>query len=193
MLADSVANWTLVGVLLTAAFTGLAAVIGTLLYRRESLLAGLRRPIRVRKRKSVGVHPFPDEKEWDCFSDEIAGLMRVLTLYIFNRSQVSQSITFDSEKSRVQWPISCRHLRIQQREVRLSRQSGGNFRILMGSPFPIHSGFGELPTPWGPDWDRRYLVRLVGMTASGHRVRFIGLVRVEPFKPKRDHVTLPMQ
>jgi len=185
LLADSVANWTLVGVLLTAAFTGLAAVIGLLLYRRESLLAGLRRPIRIGKRKPVGVHRFPDEAEWDTFSTDIWRLMRVLTLYIFNRSQVSQSITFDTEKSRVLWPFSRRHLHIQQREVRRGRQSGGNFRILMGSPFPTKSGWGELPDPWGPGWDRRYLVRLVGMTASGHRVRFIGLVKVTTSKSTR--------
>jgi hypothetical protein len=185
MLADSVAKWTLVGVLLTAVFTGLAAMTALLLYRQERLLFGLRRPIRIGKRKPVGVHRFPDEEEWDTFSDEISRLMRVLTLYIFNRSQVSQSITFDTEKSRVLWPFSSRHLHIQQREVRLSRQSGGNFRILMGSPMPMHSGWGELPSPWAEDWDRRYLVRLVGMTASGHRVRFLGFVRVTTFKPTR--------
>lgn len=179
-------DWTLVGVLLTAVFTGLAALMALLLLRHERQLAGMRKPVRLGRRKPVGVHRFRDEDDWDRFA-EVLPTFRVLTLYIFNRSAVRQTITFDVAKSTFLWPRSHRGLRVQQREVTLSPHRGGNFRILAGKPLDPKLLTGYLanrPDPWPEKWERRCLIKLSGMTASGRRVRFLGFATPERFTPR---------
>src|SRR5438067_973236 len=94
-------DWMLIGILLTALFTGIVAVGTVMLYRHERQLVGVRRPIKIGRPKPVGVHRFPDEDDWEHISDAIKPIFRVVTLYIYNRSAVPQTITFDSRKSRV--------------------------------------------------------------------------------------------
>jgi len=81
-------DWTLVGVLFTAAFTGATAVIAWLAYGHARVVTGHRRPVRVREERRH--HQFqsdywqvPDTSPWD---------VRVAVVRLYNRSDHEQFV-----------------------------------------------------------------------------------------------------
>jgi hypothetical protein len=172
-------NWTVVGVLLTALFTGLILSIAWLSYRHDLRRAGLRKPIVIKGGRSVlGAHLFGDESGWTkYFVGEAAPKHMVAPVYMFNHSDQDQTVVIDAKRSKVVWPRTRKRVRVIRREVVLAAHRGGNVAILLRNdsgqwPHDERSVDNDAVLRWP------YVLRLRVVTTSGHNVTFLGRTRV---------------
>jgi len=182
-IADWWAVWLLAG---TMAFTAVTAVVTLLAYRHGKMSAGHSRPIVV-KRAIPNVqfyHPF-DRSGWD-YWDRDKSWMRVIDLYLFNRSSVEQQVNLQTFVSvRILWPIALPASTsvnfLSDGAIMFPPYSGGNIMARVFVNWAKWPGTKELHKREYWRFRQRFLLSLRGTTTSGLPVSFTGWVRTRPF------------
>lgn len=173
--------WTLVGVLLTALFTGAITVISWLAYQHGRTAVAARNPIKIRAPRFVGSQP--EIQHHGIPQTSGPSRIRMAVFHIWNRSQVPQQVLFDFAEGRVWWPrLKAEFLSAMQPDITLAGSEARHYglAVFTDQAWPADSLADPRAVPrFQPrSYRRRYLVSLKGMTASGHRVRFRGWVRL---------------
>jgi hypothetical protein len=174
--------WSRFGLLATALFTGVTAVISWLALQQVRTVTGVKRPVVVDSKRPVGHIGYDQSLHWSYEGwNNDPKRLRYVDLYVYNRSDVEQRFMIDADSSGIVWPRFRQRLFIQNTELRLDPRYGGN------SPVPVLSLTGEWPTDEldndGTHFKRTYWLRLRGLTRSGHVVKFLGRVRLRPYPP----------
>lgn len=166
-------NWTAVAAIaavLVALFTATTMTVTGLAYRLELRRSG-RRPLAVKRYRPVGSQLLPPAT----YLLPNLKPARWAVVNIFNHSDHDQYLTIDNGLSRVVWPTRHR-IRTEVNEFKIEPHHGGNYSI----PLLLLEGH---------EWPKRrsgsptYWLRLIGMTRSGQRVRFLGAVLVTDVGP----------
>ena len=189
MLLAAVEVWTLVGVFATATFTAATVLVTWLAYQHGRTDTGRGKPLVLRGAFKVPLL-IDNRWWWAAIEEQNWHKYRVFDLHILNRSAVFQILRMHGGS--VLWPRlppAFRKLRVTvEEDMKLDPYAGGNVELLINSPT------GEWPVEkveedeWLGQWyRRRYLVKMYGETASGHRVRYFGLVRLRYFKGRKTH------
>jgi len=176
-------NWPVVGVvaaILLVVVTGLLYWSTRSQFHLGQILAGRRRPVLIGKPRNVARYHFADEAGWDRLSDADQSHRRLAHLYLFNQSHVAQQVSISARLSPVLWPRYKVRVFAENRQITMPPASGGNVDFVIAS-----ETFGW---PDATDWPKRsYLLWLRALTAGGHKVRFLGWVRLRPLRKIRDN------
>jgi hypothetical protein len=176
-------NWTVIGVLLTALFTGTLVLIGLLSYQHGKQRAGHRKPVIVKKEAlGLGWQHFDDSHEnWPEIEEEYnPDFVRILVLYMFNKSDVEQTIAFRWQKSKVVWPRTSRDTHfIPRDEVTLAPNTGGNVVFLVIA----HEAWDHqrLDKKDPMKFAQHYWIRAAMLTRSRIKIRWLGRTRLYVF------------
>src|SRR5438105_1559235 len=122
-------NWTVVGVLLTALFTGGTLVIAVLAFQHGRQLAGHRKPVVSRIGVPVGLAP-EHRPQW---IDDNGEKVRVATVHLFNRSDRPQRVWISEKASRILWPPRAWNASFQHRQVLIDSGEGGHYPLFIMS------------------------------------------------------------
>ena len=172
----------------TAFFTFLAATVAWLAYIQRRVAAGAHKPVVVRGPRRSAPQLFPSDEyarlAWGRATDEDSlERVRVFDPYMINRSQIPQLLTIDRYRGLiVLWPRFHRKHKPRlfgEDPFELPPNGAGNviFRLVYET--------GKWPSGGMEDhyWFKgRYFVHLSIETATGHRARYLGWVRLRPYE-----------
>lgn len=152
-----------------------AVVISGLAYRQSRLFIGRTKPIVISAPKEVDPHEGLDAPPP---RDDAA--VRIAVVYMFNQSSVPQRLVIDLDRTQVLKPVlGSEQPHAVPRSIDFAPHSGGNVSLAMvypraGWPSDIAERRWTSGTP--------YEVRIVGLTQSGHEVKWTGCVDLfDPF------------
>lgn len=165
---------TTVAAVTAAVFTGVLVVIGWLTYRQVRTLAAHRNPIKIGRPQTYGERYRPKSG----VPLAVRTHLRNIAVYMFNHSDVEQKVRIDSGRSRIVWPrLTGTRISVAGRGFSIGPHEGGNLLLEVASSTGQWPA--DVPRPDeanAPRYERRYWLRLRGVTTSGHRIRFFGPV-----------------
>lgn len=163
-------DWTLIGVLLTAAFTGATAFISALIYVHGRTVAGHRQTLRIRSpRGRLFVEGALGHGEWPARER-----VRCALIHVFNQSDRRQTIEFDQAKTRSVLPRRL-HARVAMTILEIQGDEGNN--VLIALEADDWGRYDEIDVATGLS-KRALLLRITATTQNGERLRWIGWVHV---------------
>lgn len=116
------------GVIATALFTGMTAVIAWLGYSHMRAAAGRRKPLVVRS-AALAARRLPDDRAGALITTNERETTWTAQVFVFNHSDVSQHVVVIPSQSRVIWPRHQRSAKIERREIDLAPHDGGNLNV----------------------------------------------------------------
>jgi hypothetical protein len=161
----------IVSIVLTAAFTGVTALMTSLLYRHERLLVGHGQAVKIRRGRDGG-RVGPSLRVADQFG------FRLAMIHVFNRSDRFQTIDVDTVKTRIVWPPLHPRPIAAQKQIEIDGDDGVNLLY----PFEAESWPRIDIDPVTGLSRRRFWLHFVGITQNGRRLTWFGPVHLgEPF------------
>jgi hypothetical protein len=176
-LGFTIVEWTLIGVLVTAAGAVAAAVVSALIYGHGRTVAAHRQAVQIRRGllRSTFI-----EQGVRLIGDDAVGTMALV--HMFNRSEIRQQIEFDLHKSRIVWPRLKHQPHVRFALLDWAGGAGGNVAIALSYPdddvWPD-----DTIDPATGCYRRRYWLRVVARTQNRKRLSWFGPVRVRPPAP----------
>jgi hypothetical protein len=180
VIANVVSTWTLVGVSLTALFTGILAWIGILSLRHSRDVSGRRKPIVIGRADVTDSVLHPGTSLADsasAYSDPLGH--RVVLVHLYNHSDSEQIIYFNH--GTIWWPRIRPKPTVAHQSITLPAHRGGSMAlVLAGASWPDGS---ERTERVPRIYETKYWGSIRGRTASLQRVRYRGRLPLADFDP----------